>query len=338
MALLRRPGRIELLAAAGIGPRIAGTLTAAQLARHVPSDASGRAALELLMKTCDDEQLRRSRLNALAEATRTTAPLANVLAQRALEPTRDSVPCDRAQFWRVGVESVRQAQSRPAGLVARLRGWIAPAAAALDSDAALGAIEILTRRRLVRELEPELVELASADDAALPVVIRVRAIEALACGPTARSGRTLLRALAGPNVQLQAAGLRALTSVRASPAVAQCSGLLELSVLEKLGESNAMPLREAALRVLATRSRSRFLATVEKILQVDCSVTLLPTIRCLRTLSHSDLRPALLRLLERQEVLTNTEQATDLLRLIETKPYLDCAQAKNLLHSDRSAP
>lgn len=217
--------------------------------------------------------------------------------------------------WWCAACSVGHARDRSDALYALLRRVLRGSCG--RSQAA--ACEVIARRHLVAHFEQDLIDLVSSDHSQLDGASGAQVIRLLAEGPTGRSAKAILRALASTDVAMQAAALEATANPRASEAVRAGTQLIDVHLLERLARSPGASIRRPALIALRARAPHRFETVVAALLEGKSSEGRLAGIEAARYSENASLRSAVLRALEETPSPRLVTQGRSALRFLRAR-------------------
>ena len=196
--------------------------------------------------------------------------------------------------WKAAACSVIHHTERPDALASMLRRVLGSRA----TDAICSALEIIDRRDLAPDFEPQLLQLAQARSDDESDQIRGHCIRLLAHGRSSDSARAILRALADPSPVVQQSALQSATSIKCSESVKLGCHVIDASLLERLARTSDSRIRRVALRALRDRDDAAFRALLGSLFEGKTVRERLAAIDGARFSGEHELSSRVLRLLE----------------------------------------
>ena len=286
--------------------QLAGILATAELNRLQVSEPARQEILDELATTSPVPSIAR-----LADSARSNPSV--TAAFRALPAFVKSLEKDPP--WRCAIQALGPAEFAPDALAHVLRTALVSG----SKRARVAALEVIDRRRLVPAFERELIDLVALPPGGGSIGIASRALALLPKGPTGRSARTIVRSLASIHPELQVRALEAATCPTATPAVRTGCALVDEDLLERLARGADRRVRAGALKALEHRSQVRARRVVEGLLADGNLDHRLSGLDGVRVTADPDLRPSVLRMLEREAEQAVMIEGREVLRFLESR-------------------
>ena len=196
--------------------------------------------------------------------------------------------------WKSAACSVVHQIERPHALASMLRRVLS----SQTEHAIPSALEIIDRRGLAADFEPQLLLLAQPQSDGQPDEVRAHCIRLLAHGRTSDSARAILRALADSSPAVQQAALASATSLDCSDSVRLGCHVIDAGLLERLARTADSRIRRVALRALRDRDESAFRSLLGSLFEGKTVRERLAAIDGARFSGEHELSSRVLRLLE----------------------------------------
>jgi hypothetical protein len=286
--------------------QLAGVLATAQLA-HLPSSVPARA--EVL------EEVARSASNPAVVRLATSAGGSFPVTEAFRSIAAFTASLESAPPWRCAIYSLGHLRNDPDGLAHVLRTTLQSG----SSRAREAALEVIERRRLVPAFEREIIELVSMPVREGSIMVASKALGLLSLGPTGRSARIIVRSLASIHPELQVRALEAATNPNATPAVQAGCALVDEKLLERLARAADRRVRAGALKALEHRSHVHARRVVEALLVAEDLEHRLSGLDRVRVTADPSFRPAVLRMMEREDHQSVMVEGREVLKFLESR-------------------